>query len=117
MTALLGDTPSTFQPFNETLGENRQIWYSGGNPPVRSEQSAARCKKSHVPFQIVKACEAAHQNPDNCDLEVHWWDRSENCKPEKTARDIPPHIGLSLDPKSVHRNQALTSTPFVSPRL
>jgi hypothetical protein len=76
MAALLGDTPSTFQPFNETLGENRQIWYSGGKPlgavgPVLT----ARRKKSHVPFQIVKACEAvwiAHQNFENCDLEIHW---------------------------------------------
>ena len=82
VATLLGDTPSTFQPLNEPLGENRWAWCSSGKPlGALGPVLAARCKKGHVPFQIVKACEAvwiAHQNLENCDLEIHLVDRSAN---------------------------------------
>ena len=82
VAALLGDTPSTFQPLDEILGENRQTRYAsrevlgplGPVPPAGGENG-------HVTLQVRQACEAiriAHQNLENCDLEIHLVDRSAN---------------------------------------
>ena len=73
--ALLGDTPSTFQPLDETLRENLQARYSSGKPlgPLRPILPACR-KNCDVTFQIVKAGKAvwiAPQNLENCDLKIH----------------------------------------------
>ena len=104
MPALLGDTPSTFQPLDETLRENLQARYSSGKPlgPLRPVLPAC-CKSCDVAFQIVKACKAvwiAHQNLENCDLEIHLVDRSANhCLYRKGRISLDDMIEAGVDPE------------------